>query len=303
MTCLCSWLRIATSLLAASQAIAMRHSRMKRASVTRVSQSQMDSLTPVAHYASASYCAPSSTLAWDCTDCQANPSFHPIAAGGNSFTVQYWFVGYDPSLESVVVSVQGTKPSAIIPLLTDGDIELANLDPTLFPGLDSSIQAHQGFADAHSSSAADILAAVQQGLNQYSTSKILLTGHSLGAAITLLHSIYIPLHIPGAQVTYVGFGLPRVGDQAFADYVDAHAAIAFVTHVSNKEDWIPIVPGRMLGFHHPSGEIHIQDSGEWMACPGQDNTDARCTVGDVRNLLLGSLDYHDGPYNGVHMGC
>ena len=63
------------------------------------------------------------------------------------------------------------------------------------------------------------------------------------------------------------------------------------------------MPGRSLGFHHPSGEIHIQDSGEWMACPGQDNTDSRCTVGDVRNLFFGSLNFHDGPYNGVNMGC
>ena len=95
--------------------------------------------------------------------------------------------------------------------------------------------------------------------------------------------------------------MPRVGNPAFADYVDAHDAITSVTHVSNKEDLVPIVPGRSLGFHHPSGEIHIQDSGEWLACPGQDNTDAQCTVGDVKNLLVGHLSDHDGPYNGVVM--
>ncbi|OJA21362.1 hypothetical protein AZE42_10025 [Rhizopogon vesiculosus] len=25
-----------------------------------------------------------------------------------------------------------------------------------------------------------------------------------------------------------------------------------------------------LDFVHPAGEVHIQDSGEWAACPGQD---------------------------------
>ena len=91
MTCLRFWLSLATVLLTASTAIATRHPHMKRALslIAQVSQSQMDSLTPVARYASASYCPPSSTLAWNCTDCQANPSFHPIAAGGNSVTVQY----------------------------------------------------------------------------------------------------------------------------------------------------------------------------------------------------------------------
>ncbi len=166
---------------------------------------------------------------------------------------------------------------------------------------------------------------MEQGLSQYGTSKVLLTGHSLGAysfslkgvleacaepwfprtgaAISLLHSIYIPLQIPDAQVTYVGYGLPRVGNQALADYVDAHDAITSVTHINNKKDWVPIIPGRFLGFHHPSGEIHIQDSGEWMACPGQDNTNSQCTVGDVKNLLSGHESDHDGPYNGVEMGC
>ena len=88
-----------------------------------------------------------------------------------------------------------------------------------------------------------------------------------GAAISLLHTVYLPLHI-SVQITYVGFGLPRVGNQSFANYVDAHDSIASVTHVNNKEDPIPILPGMFLGYHHPSGEVHIQDSGEWLACPG-----------------------------------
>ena len=37
-----------------------------------------------------------------------------------------------------------------LPLITDGDIELDILDATLFPGIDSSIEVHSGFADAHS---------------------------------------------------------------------------------------------------------------------------------------------------------
>ena len=36
------------------------------------------------------------------------------------------------------------------PLLTDGDIIMTTLsDSDLFPGLDSSIEAHKGFVDAH----------------------------------------------------------------------------------------------------------------------------------------------------------
>lgn len=124
-----------------------------------------------------------------------------------------------------------------------------------------------------------------------------------GGAISLLNAVYLPLHISGLKITYVGYGLPRVGNQAFADYLDAHTALASVAHINNKEDLVPILPGRFLGYRHPSGEIHIQDSGAWLACPGQDNTDARCTVGDVKNIFDGDESDHDGPYNGVTMGC
>lgn len=36
---------------------------------------------------------------------------------------------------------------------------------------------------------------------------------------------------------------------------------------------------------------------------GQDNTSTECIVGDVPNIFDGDLSDHDGPYNGVTMGC
>ena len=64
-----------------------------------------------------------------------------------------------------------------------------------------------------------------------------------GAAISLLHSVYIPLQIPEAKVTYVGFGLPRVGNQAFADYVDSAASKTHSKRITNKRDPVPTYPG------------------------------------------------------------
>lgn len=39
--------------------------------------------------------------------------------------------------------------SLSLSLLTDGDLILTHLDPTLFPGTPSSIQVHEGFANEH----------------------------------------------------------------------------------------------------------------------------------------------------------
>ncbi|EGN97011.1 hypothetical protein SERLA73DRAFT_185287 [Serpula lacrymans var. lacrymans S7.3] len=277
-------------------------SLVARQSITALSTSQIDAFTPFTWYASAGYCQASATLAWNCgANCQANPGFKPTASGGNGDSVQYWYVGYDPSLDTVIVSHQGTDPSEIEPLVTDGDFFLTNLNSTLFPGIDSSIEVHNGFAGAQADTATDVLAAVESTMSTYSTTSVTMVGHSLGAAITLLDSVYLPLHLPsGTTFTTYGYGLPRVGNQDFANYVDANLHL---THVNNEEDPIPICPGMFLGFVHPAGEVHIQDSGEWAACPGQDNPSTQCIVGDVPSITDGDLSNHDGPYNGVTMGC
>ena len=127
-----------------------------------------------------------------------------------------------------------------------------------------------------------------------------LTHRPPGAAISLLDTVYLHLQIPSATVSYIGYGLPRVGNQDFANYVDSLGLS--ITHINNKEDFVPILPGLFLGFHHPSGEVHIQDSGVWAACPGQDNDSTECTVGDVPNIFDGDESNHDGPYDGVTMG-
>jgi hypothetical protein len=58
----------------------------------------------------------------------------------------------------------------------------------------------------------------------------------------------------------------QVGNQAFADYVDQYLHF---THINNKQDSVPILPGQSLGYVHPSGEVHIADSGEWNSCQGE----------------------------------
>ncbi|KIJ21153.1 hypothetical protein PAXINDRAFT_165902 [Paxillus involutus ATCC 200175] len=273
-----------------------------RQSITALTTVQIGYFTPYTYYASAAHCTPSQTLAWDCgTNCAANPDFEPVTSGGDGAFVQYWFVGYDPSLDTVIVSHQGTEPSKIVPLVTDVDIFLTNLDSTLFPGISSSIKVHNGFGDAQASSATDVLAAVKTTMSKYSTTSITMVGHSLGAAISLLDSVYLPLWLPaGTTFKTIVYGLPRVGNKAFANYVDANLHL---THINNKEDPVPILPGRFLGFVHPSGEVHIEDSNEWAACPGQDNTSKQCIVGDVPGIFESDSSDHNGPYNGVKMSC
>ncbi|KAF8814002.1 hypothetical protein BYT27DRAFT_7083008, partial [Phlegmacium glaucopus] len=116
----------------------------------------------------------------------------------------------------------------------------------------------------------------------------------------LLDGVYLPLHISGVSFKMIGYGMPRVGNQAFADYLDANLN---VTHINNKKDLFPIVPPPGLGYHHPSGEVHITEDNQWVSCPGQENPSTQCIVGDVPNIFDGDTSNHAGPYDGVTIGC
>ncbi|KAF8957116.1 alpha/beta-hydrolase [Flammula alnicola] len=273
----------------------------RQAAFSTLSSADIAAFKPFSFYASTAYCQPSQILSWTCgANCNANPTFKPVASGGDGVSVQFWYVGFDPTLKTVIVGHQGTDASKIVPLLTDADFVLKNLNSTLFPGVSSAIKVHDGFAEEHAKTATSVLAAVRKALQQSGLTTVTVVGHSLGAALSLLESVYLPLFIPNVTFKMIGYGLPRVGNQAFATYIDNHVEI---DHVNNKEDIVPIVPGRFLGFHHPGGEKHIQDNNSWIVCAGEDNTDKRCSTGDVSNIFEGSISDHDGPYDVVTMGC
>ncbi|KAJ7780286.1 lipase [Mycena maculata] len=270
--------------------------------IVPLSLSQVATYRPYTYFAATGYCPANFTLSWSCgVNCLGNADFKPVASGGDGEFSQYWFVGYSPSLKRVIVSHQGTQFSDVVSIIEDAAIIQTPLDPVLFPGIDPNISVHCGFADEHARTATLVLAAVKTALAEYDTSTITAVAHSLGGAIALLDGVYLPLHLSATvKVNVVAYGLPRVGNQAFANYVDAHLSL---THINNRKDVVPIIPGMDLDYHHPSGEVHIQESGEWDSCPGQDNESNLCSTGAVPSVLDGSIADHDGPYDGVLTSC
>ncbi|KAJ7497936.1 lipase [Mycena galericulata] len=275
--------------------------------IAALSASQVAAYRPYTFFAATGYCPANFTLAWSCgVNCLGNPDFKPVASGGDGESVQYWFVGYSPSLQRVIVAHQGTQVNDIVAILSDASVIQTTLNPILFPGIENDVQVHSGFMEEQAKTATYVLAAVKMALARYGTSSVTMVGHSLVSfehrgAIALLDSVYLPLHLPpSTKFTTVVYGLPRVGNQAFANYVDAHLSL---THINNQKDIVPIIPSMILGYVHPAGEVHIQASGEWDSCPGQDNESVLCSTGDVPSVLLGSIANHDGPYDGVETSC
>ena len=123
--------------------------------------------------------------------------------------------------------------------------------------------------------ASAILSAVKGTLSLHGPPTITVVGHSLGAALALLDAVYLKVQLGSSvNIQVVGYGMPRVGNQAFANWVDHNLAVdgnlsGLVTRINNKKDPVPTLPALYHGFHHASGEVHITDSGTWESCPGK----------------------------------
>ncbi|KLO09501.1 lipase [Schizopora paradoxa] len=283
----------------------------ERASITALSSSAIHAFKPYAYYSSAAYCSPSSIKSWNCgANCNANSHFQPSATGGDGSGTRYWYVGYDPSLNTIIVSHEGKTPGAMLGSLNIANSQLVPLDNSSFFGSPSGARIHKNIAAEFNSTFLDIYNAVSALLIKHVDVRPSITtvGHSQGAALSLLDTIVLAEFFhEWTTVKFIGYGVPRIGNQAFADYVDTIITALDngqgLTRINNLKDPVPINPSRALGFVHPSGEIHIQSSGVWDSCPGQDNGSGYCIRGAVQNNNAGNKPDDYGPYDGVTMGC
>ncbi|KAJ7035534.1 lipase [Mycena alexandri] len=269
--------------------------------VTAIPAGQVSSYNPYAYFASAAYCSASATKTWSCGSCQANPDFKPVATRGDGTSVQYCSVGsiFQLNIQSVIVAHQGTSTKSILPLLTDITFVQESLNATMFSRMDSEIRVHSGFAGEHVKTARAVLAAVNSTFN---TSSVTVTRHSLtricyfGAALALLDSVYLSLHLPvSTSFTTISSGTflsPSVG---------WFSAVFILDDCSTRKDPIPVVPGKLLQL--PAKAIFTSPLNKLNSSTGQDTGNALCSVGEVEDLFEGVLSDHDGPYDGVRIGA
>ncbi|GAB1518439.1 hypothetical protein RhiTH_001498 [Rhizoctonia solani] len=216
--------------------------------VSIMSAAAISTYAPYASLASAAYCSTANT--WTCAQCKNLPGFVPYATGGDGDSVPKWYVGWWPAQATVVVGHQGTNPAQLESLLTDAEVVRDNLSSSLFPGVSSSVKVHDGFMKAQATTATTILAGVKSLLSAHSATKVLAIGHSLGGAIATLDALYFKINLPPTvSIKAVTFGLPRVGNQAFADLIDSQ--ITDFSYVTNEKDLVPILPGEIS-----TGRLH-----------------------------------------------
>ncbi|KAI6198891.1 Class 3 lipase protein [Aphelenchoides besseyi] len=140
---------------------------------------------------------------------------------------------------------------------------------------------------------------------QYPDYSIIVTGHSLGAAISSLASAAIlkERKFTNPKVYHYNYGQPRVGD---ADFAVAHTQlIPDFYRVTHGRDGVTVVPDTSLGFVHHAGEVWYNNTMEPGAPYVYCLTDNQAECSGVKRDQWGDHRYYFGikvPVYGRH-GC
>ena len=97
---------------------------------------------------------------------------------------------------------------------------------------------------------------MKQVLDLDSHTELFVTGHSLGAALSVLFGIRLALKIDN-KVQVINFGCPKVGNAAFANLVNNKQNLC-VHRVAHKSD--VITRGPNFNYNHVGHTIHIDEA-------------------------------------------
>ena len=218
------------------------------------------------YYAKVAFCDPAVIQTWTCAPC-ANKTQGGInvtvfdTSPVNGSGVQA-YSAYNEQENRIVIAFRGS--SNVINDLEDIDYFLVD-----YSGGCQGCQVHQGFQLTYQTIAEDLLASVSTLVGAYKNRtglEILVTGHSLGAALALLAGLDVVQKfqgLVGGRVRVYTYGEPRVGNPAFAAWA---TTLVRGRHqrVTHKQDPVPRIPFQAIpglpswlpfGFLHVSHEV------------------------------------------------
>jgi hypothetical protein len=234
------------------------------------------------YHSESTYCSPSTYL----TRTYKGPlqGFVPTYAIEDATHDTHGYIGYHAGQKAIYVAFRGSE--SITNWLSDLDAVLIS-----YPHC-SGCEVHKGFYTAEQAVITSIISEVSRLLHVNPTYQVLVTGHSLGSALSTLTAS--DLVLSGiTNVRLFNYGSPRVGNTAFANYYQT--IVKDRNRVTHHKDTVPHVPMHER-FTHISGEYYEPDNTVRLnVCTGQE--DPNCSY----QWSITSISDHLY-YLGVQMG-
>jgi len=211
------------------------------------------------------YCEDGMIEDWSCKICQDMRGFQTYFVNAEKLVSRHVgvFVGYYEPLNTAVVSFRGTD--YLINWVQD--LEYYKVD-TKFSACDSAddgrqrhhhCRVHSGFFQDWQSVKMNVFNATTAVLKDHPDSAMMVTGHSLGAALAALCSLELSMLFNRTDIGLYSFGEPRVGNKFFADFFAER--VPRTSRIVHQDDVVPHLPPQGKGvflltdFHHHPTEI------------------------------------------------
>ena len=144
-------------------------------------------------------------------------------------------------------------------------------------------------------------------LSSNPNAKIVITGHSLGAALATFAAVQIKEEInpPASQLVFYSFGSPRTGNEAFTDYVFKLYPNGGYQRVTHYNDVVPHLPPTEFDFNHVGDEVWYNVDSDtdltYKVClnsPGRQE-DLTCSNSILATGIDAHLNYMGRPIVGI----
>lgn len=195
----------------------------------------------------AAYCV--SDTNWTCATCdKTNELYSMIERHG-----ERCLIGYNTEMDSLFVSFRGS-----VDLLNWLDnVQIQKIKPYD----DTNIEVEKGFYKAYQYLKPDVMHSLNIMKTTYPTKKLLLTGHSLGAALATLMAFDV---LYDYDIYLYTFGSPRVGNQHF---VKSFPTTSHTYRITHYYDIVPHTPPESFGYQHIPHEIwYTEDNNMYKIC-------------------------------------
>ena len=187
----------------------------------------------------APYC--DSSKDWTCPTCSNGNFLNKVIEKDG----ERCLLGYNEELNSIFVSFRGSTN-------IENWIDNIQIKRTCPYSHNESICVEKGFYKVYDKLKYDVFYEIKEIEHKYKTNNLLLTGHSLGAALSTLLAYDVNRKFD-YNVTLITFGSPRIGNDKFVYDLFKYPIIS--NRITHYYDMVPHLPQNILGYLHIPNEI------------------------------------------------